>query len=456
MKREPENTELLIPADDSASDLRNDLDIKNEPEEVPEEEFTTMLCNKPPTVGQSKFMFLVLFFCVGMIQSFQSAIILDLQEKGATYEDQSNMTIALYPYIFKIFLAPLIDMFFFEKVGRCNRLMHPDHMTTIIVLWFCLNILAVFFLVAGEMWVVKALEGVDKGIGSLIFDLGFSIGGFVSYNLFVPLSSLKWLNENVFKSKPLTRPLIMASEMMWFMAAVHLAFGLWIFLMVAEKKTEHLHERMTFKRLFKMIPQLFINRHLRAVLIVIALQRSMRSLIVDSIGLKFVDYNMSKATIANTDTYSFPFIFLAGYYLNKLMLRGGLMHISFWMALYGLCCLIMRFWVLLDFMERQDQERGFWLYLTVSFFDRGFFEGSIPLGFVNMITPIEVGSTFITLFTSWSNLTQTIPQTIGFRLVGAELMEFNNLVWLVFGLSALSLAISYKMSRNLDITPLEE
>ena len=419
-----------------------------------------------------------IFFTTGAFSRYQEAIYLELQEKGATYIDQANLVLVGYPNWFKIFLAPLIDMFFFEKVGRCrtwivssciiiaaallitapfaDRLMHPDHMTTIIVLWFCLNILAVFFLVAGEMWVVKALEGADKGIGSLIFDLGFSIGGFVSYNLFVPLSSLKWLNENVFKSKPLTRPLIMASEMMWFMAAVHLAFGLWIFLMVAEKKTEHLHERMTFKRLFKMIPQLFINRHLRAVLIVIALQRSMRSLIVDSIGLKFVDYNMSKATIANTDTYSFPFIFLAGYYLNKLMLRGGLMHISFWMALYGLCCLIMRFWVLLDFMERQDQERGFWLYLTVSFFDRGFFEGSIPLGFVNMITPIEVGSTFITLFTSWSNLTQTIPQTIGFRLVGAELMEFNNLVWLVFGLSALSLAISYKMSRNLDITPLEK
>jgi MFS transporter, PAT family, solute carrier family 33 (acetyl-CoA transportor), member 1 len=330
--QQPEKPTQQAPAEDLGVDERNELVLPDISLDGPQDEYTTMFCNKPPSVNQTKFMFLVLFFCVGAIQSFQNAIILDLQEKGASFEDQSNFSFVYYPYIFKIFLAPLIDMYFFEKVGRCrtwivssclliaigllvtapfaDRLMHPDHMTVIIVLWFCLNILAVFFLVAGEMWVVKALHGADKGVGSLIFDIGFSIGGFISYNLFVPLSSLKWLNENIFKSNPLSRPLILPSEMMWLMAGIHLVFGLWILLMVAEKKTEHLHERMSFKRLFRLIPQLFINKHLRGVLIVIALQRGFRNLIVDSIGLKFVDYNMSKATIANTDTYSFPFIFL--------------------------------------------------------------------------------------------------------------------------------------------------
>jgi hypothetical protein len=425
-----------------------------------------------------KVVLFFIFFAFGAFVRYQECIYLELQEKGATFIDQANLAITGYPHWFKIFLAPLIDMFFIEKVGRCrtwivtscgliavallatapfaDRLMHPDHMTAIIILWFCLNILAVFFLVAGEMWVVKALEGTDKGVGSLIFDIGFSIGGFISYNLFVPLSSLKWLNDNIFKSNPLSRPLIKASEMMAFMALIHLLFGLWILLMVAEKKTEHLHERMSFKRLFKLFPQLLANRHLRTVLIVIALQRGFRSLIVDGVGLKFVDYNMSKATIANTDTYSFPFIFLAGWYLNKLMLRGRLMSKSFWMGVYGLCGLFIRFWVLNDFIERQDQSRSFWLFLTSSIFDRGFFETAFPLGFVNMITPDEVGSTFLTLFTSWSNFTQTIPQTIGLRLIGADLVEFNTLVWLVLALTGIALVYSYTLGRELDNTPLRE
>ena len=452
--------------------------LELESERLPNEEYTVICCNKPQSTPQIKVVIFLIFLTSGAFIRYQEAFYLELQEKGATYNDQANLIITSYPYWFKIFLAPLIDMFFFEKVGRCrtwivsscvliaaalmvtapfaDRLMHPDNMTAIITLWFCLNILAVFFLIAGEMWVVKALDGADKGVGSLIFDIGFSLGTFISYNLFVPLSSLKWLNENIFKSRPLSRPLMVPSEMMVFIAAIHLVFGLWIFLRVAEKKTEHLHERMSFKRLFKMIPQLFVNKHLRTVLFVIALQRFFRNLVNESIGLKFVDNNMSKATIANTDTYSFPFIFLAGHFLNKLMLKGGLMRKSSWMALYGLACMVMRFSVLQDFIERQDQERAFWLYLTVSVFERGFFETALPLGFVNMITPDAVGSTFITLFTSWSNLTQTLPSTIGLRLVGAELLDYNKLVWLVIILAVFSILYSFVLGRELDSTPLEE
>jgi hypothetical protein len=132
------------------------------------------------------------------------------------------------------------------------------------------------------------------------------------------------------------------------------------------------------------------------------------------------------------------------------------MRKSFWMGQYGLACLVMKFWVLQDLIERQDQERTFWLYLIVSVFERANLDCVMSIGFVNMITPVEVGSTFITLFTSWSNLAQTVPQTIGLRLVGAELLDFNKLAWLVFGLAVASMIYSYPMCRDLDNTPLKE
>ncbi len=435
-------------------------------------EFTSILCNKPQSARQTKWIILCIFMTVGMLQRYQDSVSLDLQEKGASYTDQSNFSLVYYPYFFKIFLAPLIDMFFFKNVGRCktwivvscttiavalmtiavfvDRIMRPEHIGSIVFMWFGLNVLAVFFLISGEMFVVKSLEGDHKAMGGLIFDVGFSIGGFISYNAFIPLNSVRWLNDHLYRSSPRTTPLVSHQQMLLVMGAVHLLIGGYILLFVSERKTETAEPKQTFKQLFKIFPKLLTNAYLRNLLLFYVATKFVKELFNPSIDLKFMDHNMSRATIANTDTFSFPAMLVASYFITPFVKQGRLLMGGIFMALFCVMTMIFKFWVLLDLIDKKDQTRTFWLYLICSVFERCQFTTAFSLGFVNTISPDALGSTFLTIFTSWGNVMGDVPKTIGLRLIGANIISYEVFGYLCFVGAFLTCLAYYPTASKLD------
>ena len=451
-----------------------DCELKYDNHLVEGEQFTDMLLNRPPTQDQAKVLMFLLFFMIGMIQWYQGAIVLDLQEKGATYKDQSFFSFAIYPYLFKIIFAPLIDLYYFEKIGKCKSyivssgllmgvcfllmaprtesLVHPNSLYQLTGICFLLNFMAVFFQIAGEMWVVKIFHENEKSKGGMLYEVGTSVGGFLTYNVFVPLSSLKWLNENIFKSSPLTSPILTHKSMMYFMGSILLVFALLVLLLVGERKIESSSNPMTVGRLFRSIPKYFTNPHLRSLLIVIAATRAFSSMIAESMALKFLDNGIKKATLVNIDTVTYPIYLIGSCFIVRLIVKGKLMKYFNWMMLYATVIALGRFCVLLYLMTSKNIDSTIRLIFAGSLIQNLCFPFVFLMGFINIITPESVGSTFITFFMCWCNLTSSVPATIGLRLVDSQWVNYNALVVGCLLLQIVCIVYSFSLSNKLDQT----
>ena len=458
--------------DQTGEEINNELRYEENLDDG--EKFTDMLLNRPPTQFQAKVLMFLLFMMIGMIQWYQGAIVLDLQEKGATYKDQSFFSFAVYPYLFKIIFAPLIDLYYIEKIGKCksyivssgllmavcflmmaphtDELIHPRSLYQLTGILFLLNFMAVFFQIAGEMWVVKIFHESEKSKGGLFYDVGSSVGGFLTYNIFVPLSSLKWLNENVFKSNPLSAPILTHKLIIYFMGSVLLVFSLLVLLFVGEKKLESSVDPMTVGKLFRSLPRYFTNPHLRKLLIVIAVTRGFSSMIAESMMLKFLDNGIKKATLVNIDTLTYPFFLIGSCFIVRFIINGKLMKFFNWMMLYSTVLTLARFCILLYLMSSKNINSTIRLIFAGSMFQNMCFPFAFLMGFINIITPQSVGSTFITFFMCWCNLTSGVPATIGLRLVDTQWVDYKLLVITCLLLQVVCILYSFRLSISLDKT----
>ena len=56
---------------------------------------------------------------------FASTFIIYLTEKGASFKDLSEMSIMTYPFAFKIFTAPILDIYFSRRMGKRKTYIVP-------------------------------------------------------------------------------------------------------------------------------------------------------------------------------------------------------------------------------------------------------------------------------------------------------------------------------------------
>src|SRR3990167_1127282 len=99
------------------SENPNEEKLVAEPEN-PVPNYTKMFWNRPQTDFESYTALYLLFVVTGIPVGYLNSVILELQEKGASYNDQAVLSAATYPYIFKIFIAPLLDRFYIQEVGK--------------------------------------------------------------------------------------------------------------------------------------------------------------------------------------------------------------------------------------------------------------------------------------------------------------------------------------------------
>ena len=437
-----------------------------------------MLCNTKPTLNGARSVILLVFIVIGVITSYQAAIILDLQEMKATFDDQANFSFSGYPYLFKILFAPFIDIYFIRMIGKCktwivsacivltamficmapyaNTLVDPQRVGLLTLIWFVINLVTVFMGIAAEMFIVKIFDADDKSKGSMLLDMGWTIGGFFSYNLFVPLNSVNWLNKYIYTSNPVTTPIISHSAMILFMAVCTSTYGILIFLFVGEKMIEDHLERPSFPTLFKRVIRFFTKETMRNFLIFMALMKVFRSFINDTIGLKFISHNISKTTIVNIDTVTFPLYILFSLLFMKFMVKGKIMRWYGWMLVYTMFLLISSYLALKDLEVNQDIGRTTWILFILSVLGRLCVEGPFLMGFINLITPEEIGSTFITFMMCWNNFSYAVPSTLGLKITHRHYFNFDYQVIVVLIIQTVLILAFMPYCNSLDSKEKEE
>ena len=90
--------------------------------------------------------------------------------------------------------------------------------------------------------------------------------------------------------------------------------------------------------------------------------------------------------------------------------------------------------VYLDLQANHEHTRSIVLLIIGSVFGRLAIVNIFQVGYINIITPEAIGSTFITVLMCWLNLWEIMPATIGLKLV--TLVNYNFLAVTCLALQA--------------------
>ena len=215
----------------------------------------------------------------GYYFSIQTAI----AENGASYKDQSLLSVAFYPYSFKFILAPFLDRFYSYKFGRsktyvlfgsllnCSIFLVfaakiQDYIDSNNVLVLMLSMLAVTIVlcmveIATDCWILTLFTEDERPRATTYESLGQLIGITLSYNIFVPLNDVTWLNDNLFPNDPREEPLVYHYQVCLAISVFYFIQFVILLLFVAEEMPIQSSDAVTFTEVLKVFPRHFTNKY---------------------------------------------------------------------------------------------------------------------------------------------------------------------------------------------------
>jgi len=333
----------------------------------------------------------------------------------------------------------------------------PENMDAIVLLWFFVNIIITIFQIAGEMWLVKIFDtDNEKSQGSIVFDTGVSLGSFLAYNVLVPLSDLKWLNSKRAADNQLTSPYMTHQIMLFAIGATSLMFSFVIFFTVAEKTLTYPNEQRDLCKVVKIAPKFFTNKTMRDFMIFIFVTKAVRQLFGEAITLKMIDQGLSKTSLVNTDTVTFPLYLVTNWILFKIIKKGSIVRMYLWMVLYTCVQFLLRYFVYLDLKVSKNTDRAVVFLYILSFMDRFANTSAVIAGYINIITQQEVGATFLTLMFCWLNMAGILPNTIGLKMTDWLGSGFDAAYLATTGIQVLTVFCYFGYAQKLDTMDKDE
>ena len=171
--------------------------------------------------GHSISLLLLLYTLQGVPMGLASSIPLLLQERGASYTDQSIFSLVSWPFSLKLLWAPVVDGFYFSSFGRrkswlipvqliCGIMMilsssvinhmlgdntRPPDVHGLTAFFFVLYFLMATQDIAVDGWAITILSHKNVGWASTCNAVGQALGNVVSFILFMSLNSEEVENQ---------------------------------------------------------------------------------------------------------------------------------------------------------------------------------------------------------------------------------------------------------------------
>jgi hypothetical protein len=439
--------------------------------------YTQLFFNRLPDKTMSKVIIFSIAFISGLVMGMVKSVYMSLMEV-VDNTTLSLFSIVYYPLSYKMFCAPVVDMFYIPKLGKCKSylvscglilsiifytisgftesMINRDGVVKLTIVWYTIFQTLVFFQCAADIYLLKISPEVTKPELSMYQDLGSVSGEFLAFNIFLPLNSVKFLNRSLFKENPLTEPVITHKQFLLFMASMTLLIVLIILLFVGERIVEHNANQVSCQKLARVIPRFFSRIEMVKLIIYIVFMRVLRYMVNATIYPKLTRLGFSKADMANVDTVLFPAFFLISLCgLKKLMVEGGLMKLNHIMNCISAFLVLSKYFLIVDLEANNVPIRTFWLLASILFIERFSVRPVYLGGFINTIAPVEIGSTFVALFMSINVACQSVPTSMGLWLEDHLPLSYATFVLVPMSAQFLILAFTAKYAVNLDSTPKE-
>lgn len=292
-----------------------------------------------PRQDRRNFLLLVLlYFLQGIPMGLAAGSVPFLLKSYMSYGQIGVYSLASYPYSLKLLWSPIVDAVWSPKVGRRKSWILPIQMLSGFSMiwlgsgaqkmmeeaganggagvwgftgwWFALVFLCATQDIAVDGWALTLLSPSNLSYASTAQTVGLTAGQFLSYTVFLALSSPDFANK-YFRSQPLDVGLFTLDSYLVFWGWAYLAVTLGLALLKREERTK---EKDSILDVYKVMGGIMKLRNVQ-IFIVIHLIAKIGFQANDAVtNLKLLDKGFSQEDLALTVLIDFPFEIMLGYY----------------------------------------------------------------------------------------------------------------------------------------------
>ena len=292
-----------------------------------------------PRQDRRNFMLLVLlYFLQGIPMGLAAGSVPFLLKNYMSYGQIGVYSLASYPYSLKLLWSPIVDAWWSPKIGRRKSWILPIQMLSGLSMiwlgsgaqkmmeeaganggagvwgftgwWFALVFLCATQDIAVDGWALTLLSPSNLSYASTAQTVGLTAGQFLSYTVFLALSSPDFANK-YFRSVPQEAGLFTLDGYLIFWGWAYLAVTLGLALLKREERTK---EKDSIMDVYKVMGGIMKLRNVQ-IFIVIHLIAKIGFQANDAVtNLKLLDKGFSQEDLALTVLIDFPFEITLGYY----------------------------------------------------------------------------------------------------------------------------------------------
>lgn len=292
-----------------------------------------------PDQDRRNFMLLVLlYFLQGIPMGLAAGSVPFLLKSYMSYGQIGVYSLASYPYSLKLLWSPIVDAVWSPKVGRRKSWILPIQLLSGLSMiwlgsgaqkmmeeagadggagvwgftgwWFALVFLCATQDIAVDGWALTLLSPSNLSYASTAQTVGLTAGQFLSYTVFLALSSPDFANK-YFRNTPQDVGLFTLDSYLVFWGWAYLAVTLGLALLKREDRTK---EKDSILDVYKVMGGIMKLRNVQ-IFIVIHLIAKIGFQANDAVtNLKLLDKGFSQEDLALTVLIDFPFEIMLGYY----------------------------------------------------------------------------------------------------------------------------------------------
>lgn len=408
--------------------------------EVEKKEYTDVCFQRKLSFKQAAFFVFFHYLGIGLVQGYFVSIQFNLQSTGAGLAAQSTLSLATYPYSFKFLISPLLDRFYFGKLGRSKTyiiigglviastfsilgptvqgMVEQAQVVPITLLFGIINVMVCFVQIAGESWILTMFSKEEKTKASTFLSIGQSFGVILGYNVFTPLNDKEWLNNNIFTENHIDGPLVTHTMFCLTVATLYFVAITVNLLFISEEKILDKKAKDICK-ILAIMPRHVTNSHMRMFVLYIFACRFIYFMIDFSLDLRLIKngyLNLSRSTISNIDTAIYPIVFSLSFCTIFFLKKGQLIRCFHLLMLVVVINGTFKFINVLNLEYNRDHDSAIIARIAYGIFQGMDFTTLFLMSFFNTIVNKNFGNTGITCLIALMNQTGSLSRTVGLTL----------------------------------------
>jgi len=387
------------------------------------------------------FLLFLLYTLQGVPLGLTASIPYLMAAKGATFKDQSLLSLTSWPFSLKLFWAPIVDAWFSDIFGRRKCWLVPiqtliglqllymgsiidsyldaevPDLLTLTILFTVLYFFTATQDIAVDGWSLTMLSKENVSLGPTVNSIGQVLGYHCAFTLLLALNDPETCNS-YFRSAPSDEPLVTFASFLQFWGIVFLISAFAIIFKKEKPCTEKINYLSGYKELWLLIQQTDMQK-----LAFYILTSQIGFVAIEStIGFKLIEFGARKETFALVGAWMTPLSLVLPVFIRGYCKQNGPIEVctsvAFYRTLMGLVCMLGVYYISTnsDFLETNT----FFFLLVILLIIMNVFTTTVFVGrmifYISICDP-RFGGTHMTLLNTLGNLSWKLWQTVSMYLV---------------------------------------